>query len=467
MTTNSTVTLSVLSGSAIGAEVALKEGSKNSFGSGENCDFIFFDSTIALKHAAVEVMEQDTLILYPLDASVHYYDEQGAEICCSEGATPPLDAGTLFRIGGLYFACLAQGASNDLISRITSSAFRMKSEALVEDPDVALSDPVKDLRADLGEQGADQESGDKGKRTGRFKKFCLLVIVMSLLCGLSVGVKSVVQTPDNAPQLQAAIEHLKGLTVKPPYESIEVSQTENGIIVISGEVLTFANLDALRAQVSLYPFSALFRVRVLEQRIEAMQLTASQLGYSVHFTFEDGAVVARGYIRSKDDLLDLQQVLADSFRMQPVAWHVVTANDVGKALRKILAGHEKVGRLSPTYNKERVIISGYLPDSAREWVHGVPFAINKALHVAIPLELQVEFKKPPEKKHKPVVKKPSLITKQSIKQIGVGSMPFVRLKNDQVFFLGGKTSDGSVITSISAKEIVLTKDGKHTTIVTE
>lgn len=468
---NSTVTLSVLSGSALGAEIALQQGVKTSIGSGEDCDFIFFDSTISLKHAAVEVQEEGTVVVYPLDDSVHYYDEQGAEYTVEDEQTPPLDAGTLFRIGGLYFACLNQDgeqSAQELLSRLASSAFRMHSGISSEFVDQIRQEIVQEPAQTEESEFAPTHSSDSATTSGKGKKIALTVVVLCLLAMLSVGVSTVMKPTEAVPEVQSALEQLQALTQRRPYARIEMAKTENGVIVISGKVGTFAELDALRKMVSAYPFPTLFRVRVLEQRIEAMQLTASQLGYNVKFTLDHGIVVGTGYVRSADELQELKKVIADNFsNMEALEWDIASAKDVAAVLKELLAKHEDLDALIAKYEKERVVLSGILGDSDREWVSGMPLALNKALQIPVPVELQVQFAKAKVKKRKLVSRKPGLITKNTIQQIGVGSMPFVRLKNGQVFFLGGKTSDGATITSISAKEIVLDKNGERKTIATE
>ena len=339
------IVLRIFAGPHLGAEIMLPEGSQV-IGSGDSCDIILYDSSVASRHAALEIGTEEVRIR-PLDGEVLLNDT----LLTKDVAFPPRTPCFL----GL--SCLAWDtpentggdAWHDVTEALTSrqsAKSDAKTTPLEENNKVATTEVDDATEVDVIQLTEKQEVVPERQSWGRrLLWFCLAVLC---LCGLLISWQA--PRPNRAKQQQFLAKTLQ----EAGFPHLVVRSSEEGVVV-EGFLKNDDERGKLVRLVQKVHFPVGIRVKVGADRFDAAKAAFNSRGIYPEITEDEkNGMLVSGYI--KDAIVEewaFNLVREDI----PGFWaerNICHARDVEAVLQPLLraAGLEK--------NAQRRYLSGIL-----------------------------------------------------------------------------------------------------------
>lgn len=301
------IILKFFSGPHMGAEIPLVPGDVV-VGSGESCDVILHDSTVARQHVHITVPADPgappALILRTLDAQIALMHAPG------EAAAPPApepegeaggDAGPQAEPGaedGLqpFEGEMRWGAAQPVMLGTTCLAWQVEGESWGDIGPAAFLDERRHKPAEGAASKAEAEAGaeepeaafkPRSERARRlFKIFAAVAVVLFLTVTFSGG-------PDThlAEEMADALEEAG-------YDYLSVEQTAIGV-TIQGEVPMQGDRRALWQLAGTMEFPVFIDVHVREERAQAVRVALAVRGLFPQVDLDGKDIVLTGYFRDK------------------------------------------------------------------------------------------------------------------------------------------------------------------------
>ncbi|UQZ90983.1 EscD/YscD/HrpQ family type III secretion system inner membrane ring protein [Deltaproteobacteria bacterium Smac51] len=468
-----TIEVRVLSGPNVGAALDVSEG-LYILGSGDSCDFILADSTVAARHLSLNVQVDDSgsprITASPLDAEVTLFGEP----LPPEGR--PLPEGEPLSLGFTALAWRPLNSDWGTVS-LVPLGFAGAAEPAVPPPSKAPAQPVAGDEALVDIEALEaaelvMEDPVVRKRNRRGAGFWLgLVTALALLALLFYYPARQADNRENqAAALSALLEEggFTGLSAAPGDEAV----------LVSGVVASDDELRAVSELLSGQPYRIYLKVRVDDDLVRAVREALGAHGFraavnrapgreglTVAAYMKDGRVEARAFGALARDLPD---TLALTRR-------IVYADEVESKLSRALneAGLYDVER---EYLDNLVRLAATLEFSQLERLETVLDEVRNDLKTPVEFQL-VDAKGQPTAAQPVLVRagEPAAIAPpgddrpasplggHSIVGVTLSPMRFISMRDGQKYFEGAVLPGGYVIEEIKADEIILSKNNLLTT----
>ena len=284
--------LKFFSGPHIGAEIPLRPGDMV-LGSGESCDVILHDSTVAPQHALVVVPAgpgvPPALTLRTLDAPVLLLDpgagpqDQAPAPEADPAAAQPAEGPRPFQ------GELAWAPSRAVMLGTTCMAWQVQGQPWGDIGPAAFLDAPDSRPA---EQPPAQAAPEPAQAAPSIKARRLALLVLGLLALLYLTV-----TFSGGPDTHLAREMTRALADK-GYGYLGVTQTSIGV-TIQGEVPAAGDRKALWELAGGMDFPVFIDVKVREERAQGVRVALAVRGLFPHVALEDRDILLTGYFRDK------------------------------------------------------------------------------------------------------------------------------------------------------------------------
>lgn len=336
------IILKIFSGPHMGAEIPLMPGDIV-VGSGESCDVILHDSTVAPQHVHITVPADSgtspVLFLRTLDSQIALMEmeEEDAQAPDEEGEqTPEQEDGLRPFLGEMPWP-----AARPVMLGTTCLAWQVEGESWGDIGPAAFLDEGRGKTAQTGEGRAAEEEPEEDidgpdmafkPRSERARRIFKIVAAVAVVLFLTV-------TFSGGPDTHLA-EEMEDMLADAGYDYLSVQQTAIGV-TIQGTVPLQGDRKSLWQLAGNMEFPVFIDVHVREERAQAVRVALAVRGLFPHVELDGKNIVLTGYFRDKLIEGAAKIWIAEDIRhIEEIRSSMVYAAQVWPIFREALVRHE-------------------------------------------------------------------------------------------------------------------------------